>query len=230
VNDKGNTREVTPNIRARHAQMMSLSGGTGRPEDYLERLSFIIPFRAAEEGLLVFCGCCQGPLHVRPELGLWVSWQKHDVIAPLCAVCLDYLHQREVTGKGPATIYVLPEYDSIGQRYRGGPKSLSPVELAQLRMAEVESMLPRVEPAADAHGAAAIARQAFMETAGTLRGLGNLWKEQRPARLKLGQHMMGLKAKASAESLKEFDAILGDLPGAMQAYVEAKYGPGGGAK
>ena len=228
MNDKGNTREVTPDIRARHAQMMSLSGGTGRPEDYRERLSFIMPFRAAEEGLLVFCGCCQGPLHVRPELGLWVSWQKHDVIAPLCAVCLEYLHLHEVSGSGPATIYVLPEYDSIGQRFRGGLKSLSPVELAQLRMAEVESMMPRVEPAAGVHDTSAIARQAFMETAGTLRGLGNLWKEQRPARLKVGHHMMGLKAKASAESLKEFDEILGDLPGAMQAFQEAKLAVAGG--
>lgn len=221
MSDKG-VREVTKDIRARHSQMMSLSGGTGRPEDYLGRLAFILPFRAAAEGLLVFCGCCLGPLHIRPELGLWVSWQKHDVVAPLCAVCLEYLRQREVTGNAPATIYVLPDYDSIGQRYRGGLNSLSPVELAQLRMAEVESMMPRVEPVAGAHDAAAIARQAFMETAGTLRGLGSLWKEQRPARLKLGQHMMGLKNQASAESLKEFDAILGDLPGAMQAYAEAK--------
>jgi len=220
VSDKG-VPEVTEDIRARHSQMMSLSGGTGRPEDYLERLSFVLPFRAAAEGLLVFCGCCLGPLHIRPELGLWVSWQKHDVVAPLCAVCLEYLHQRQDAGRAPATIYVLPEYDSIGQRYRGGLMSLSPVELAQRRMAEVESMMPRVAPAAGVHDAAAIARQAFMETAGTLRRLGGLWKEQRPARLKLGQHMMGLRASASAESLKEFDAILGDLPGAMQAFHEA---------
>lgn len=219
-------QEVTADIRERHTEMMKLSGGTGHPEDYLHGLCFVLPFRARPEGLLFFCGCCLGPLHVQPELGLWVSWQKDGGIAPLCAVCLEYLHRREEPGAGPPLIYVLPDYDSLGRRYCGELGSRSPVELALARMTEIESLMPRQLPPG-APDVTEVARQAFMETAGTLRGLTNVWREQLRARLKIGRIMMALRAKGSPESLKEFDDIRREVPGAMQAFVEAQAAGGG---
>lgn len=226
MDDARRHQEATADVRQRHAEMMRLSRGTGRPEDYLHGLSFVLPFRAREDGLLVFCGCCQGPLHVRPKLGLWVSWQKDGGIAPLCAVCLEYLHRREEPGAGPPLIHVLPEYDPLGRGYCSELASKSPVELALARMAEIESRMPR-DLSPGAHEVAEVARQAFLETEGTLRGLTNVWREQLPARMKIGRIMMALKAKGSPESLKEFDDIRRAVPGAMQAFVEAQAAGGG---
>jgi hypothetical protein len=99
MNDERAAGEVTADVRARHAEMMASSGGTGRPEDYRDRLSFILPFLASEPVLLVFCGCCQAPLFVETRVGLWVSRQRSGAIAPMCAVCLHYLNRRETAGE-----------------------------------------------------------------------------------------------------------------------------------
>jgi hypothetical protein len=229
VSDERTAVEVTADVRARHAEMMAATGGTGRPEDYRDRLSFILPFLASQPSLLVFCGCCQAPLFVETRLGLWVGWQKNGGIAPLCAVCLDYLNRREETGDGRAAFLFLPEYDFLGQRHRSGLETMSPVELAQLRMAEMESLMPVEELAAHGRDVATVAREAFLETAGTLNGLEDVWRKQRPDRLRLGRAMIRLQATASPESLEEFDGLVREVPGTMRAFAEAQIEASGGA-
>ncbi len=105
------TAQVPPDVHARHAEMMAASGATGQPEDYRDGLSYLLPFRGPST-LLVFCGCCQGPVEVLPHLGQWVSWQASGAIAPLCAVCLEALRRCEISGA--ALVCVLLEYDLLG--------------------------------------------------------------------------------------------------------------------
>lgn len=186
------------------------------------------PFLAAQPALLVFCGCCQAPLFVETRVGLWVSWQRSGAIAPLCAVCLEFLHRREEAADGPSTILVLPEYDALGQRHRSGLETMTPAELAQRRMVEIESLASPEELAAHGRDVATMAREAFMETAGTLRGLEGPWRKQRPDRLRLGRAMIGLQAASSKESLEQFDGILREVPGAMRAFAEAQAEASGG--
>jgi hypothetical protein len=121
-----------------------------------------------------------------------------------------------------AALLVIPEYDSLGQRHQSGLETMTPVEVAQQRMVEAESLMPLEELAAHGRDVATVAREAFMETAGTLRGLEGIWRKQRPDRLRLGRAMIGLQATASAESLEEFDGIVKEVPGAMKAFAEAQ--------
>jgi hypothetical protein len=216
------TAHVPQDVRARHAEMMASSGATGRPEDYRTRLSYLLPFRGPSR-LLAFCGCCQGPLEVLPALGHWVSWQASGDIAPLCAVCLEVLRRGGAPGSAP--VHVLPEYDPLGRRYCRGLEALSPVELAQRRMAEIEARLPRLDPAGAVVNAAAVAREAFADTAGTLEALGRVWRGQHDARMQLGRHVRALQRLGTPDAADELAGIVMDVPGAMQAAREAAATP-----
>ncbi len=98
---------------------------------------------------------------------------------------------------------------------------MSPVELAQRRMAEIEAHLPRIEPSAGRVDAADVAREAFAETGRTLQGLAHVWEGQRAARMKLGRHLLALQRVDTTDAAEELAGIVKDIPGAMQAAREA---------
>jgi hypothetical protein len=212
------TMQVPQDVRARHAEMMAASGATGRPEDYRDRLSYLLPFRGPP-ALLVFCGCCAGPLEVLPHLGQWVGWQAGGAIAPLCVVCLEALRRGALPDTAP--VFVLPEFDLLGRRYCAALDAQSPAELAQRRMAHIEGLMPHVHAALGTVDAAAVARQAFSETAGTLEALARVWHGQREARMHLGRQILELLRLGTREAAEELEGIAKDVPGAMQAANEA---------
>jgi hypothetical protein len=210
---------VSADVRARHAEMMASSGATGNPEDYRARLSYVLPFRAPGPKLLLFCGCCQGPMDLLPEIGAGVSWQRRGGMAALCAVCLEVL--RRTASPGAAPVHVPRGYDVIGFRYATAFPEVEPAELAQRRMAEIEGNFARVLQGVAGVNAADVARQAHLESAGTLRGLTRIWQAQRPHRLKIGDRILRLQGLGTPAALAELDGIVADIPGAMQAAGEA---------
>lgn len=213
---------VTDELRERHARMMEVSGATGRPEDYRDRLSYLFPFEVEQRVLLAFCGCCQAPLEVSPALGLWVSWQASRRIAPMCALCLEILRRSETATGKDATLLVLGGYDSMGDRHRAWLDTWPLAELAQLRLAEVETSLPRVQAGPLPWSVSTIAWQAFLESAGTLDELMRIWNGQRAFRLRLGRKMIELHEQATEEALEGFSGLVADVPGALQAWAEAR--------